>query len=129
MTNQREPAAKVARATLEWPWLYAGLVILMLCRLASLPSLLASSEMSVERRPHEVERRIDLLPWSAREFETLQRATPNEDATTDAWVVASRLGFERTAHRRIGLGPREIRTHDEHLLISTGLGRGPPISG
>lgn len=127
--NRREPAARAIRAKPEWSWLYVGLAVFMLCRLALLgsASLLASNGMSAEGRAHQAECRVDDIPRSAPELGVLPGETPDEDPTSDLRIVVSRLGFEQTPYRRVGVGNAVIPTHDGHLLVSTGLGRGPPI--
>ena len=125
--NRCEPAAGAARAKLAGSGLYVGLAFLMLCRLAGSPSSLASSDLEAKQRADEVQRGIDDAPDSARKLAKLQRAAPSEDETSDEWVVASRLGFEQTPLCRLSVGNSVIAARAGHLLVSTGLGRGPPL--
>jgi hypothetical protein len=129
--DRREPAAQVTRAKLAWSWVYVGLAVLLLCRLllpaSVFPSNLVSSAMSAERQAPEVERRVGDIPDSARDFEALQGETPDEDETSDVRVVVSRHAFDQASCRRVAASKHVVAARVGHLLVSTGLGRGPPI--
>ncbi len=122
--NRRAPTAEAARAKLEWPWAWIGLaVFVLLYRLAfPISAPLPSSTMTVEHGAHEREK----FSPSERGFETPPPETGDEDPAPDMAAIVSRVGLEPTSYRLV-VGDRLVPIHERRSLISTGLGRGPPI--
>ena len=122
--NRRAPTAEAARAKLEWPWAWIGLAVFALLYRLALPisAPLPSSTTTAEHGAHEREK----LSPSERAFETPPPETGDEDPAPDVEAIVSRVGFEPTSYRLV-VRDHLVSIQKRHFLISTGLGRGPPI--
>lgn len=140
VTSPREPNTQArVRRNREQTWLYVGLAIVMLLCVAARGSILALATGSTQPKADGQALaeagdtpsydRNDRESHSANELLALatETETEEEDATFHGYVVASSFEFDHGMSDNYARAlVRPIADDTGHLLVSTGLGRGPP---
>lgn len=129
---QGTTAGHCTRRELGWSWLVVGLaVVMLLLRLmipASIPTLGASGEAVAVQHAPQAHAPHDLQCAAQQSHALLgESESEDEDASPNVDPVAARRVFELPADPDVRWREPMIEIQGGHLLISTGLGRGPPI--
>lgn len=148
MTSRREPiATPAARGKLGRAWFYIGLAVAMLLCITATPKSAATLVSSVISSGADVVAQADgggtlalasdapqyrqggHAPCSSDELRAFEAETEESDASSEALVVVTPLGFAwGPSSTRAGALADALTGDTARLLISTGLGRGPPLS-